>query len=249
MWIRRFHRARPDAPRLVCFPHAGGSASYFVPLSVAMGQSVEVLAIQYPGRQDRFDDPPIGSVTRLADVISDELTDLLDKPLVLFGHSMGANVAFEVAHRLGAGVRHLVCSARLAPSRGQPATLDLTDDRALIQELHRLQGSAPGALDEEVMRLALPALRSDFLAVKGYRCPPDRRLSCPVTAFVGDDDSGVPVAEVQHWSGHTTDRFVLRRFPGGHHYLAHQWPTVADELLAVLAPVCAPTTTERRNDR
>lgn len=100
LWIRRFH-PRPDGDvRLVCLPHAGGSASFFFPVSQAMPPSVDVLCVQYPGRQDRRAEPVIDSIPDLADQVFAALLPWADRPLAFFGHSMGATLAFEVARRL-----------------------------------------------------------------------------------------------------------------------------------------------------
>lgn len=101
-WIRRFH-PDPDAPhRLVCFPHAGGSAKYFVPVARSLSPLCDVLAIQYPGRQDRRGESNIDNLEHLAAIIVDVLLPLADRPLTFFGHSMGATIAFEAARRLEA---------------------------------------------------------------------------------------------------------------------------------------------------
>jgi pyochelin biosynthesis protein PchC len=97
-WLRGFHPAPPGAPRLVCLPFAGGSASFFHPLSAAL-PDVEVLAAQYPGRQDRLSEPPVADLGAMADAVAAE-QPADSARTVLFGHSVGALVAYEVARRL-----------------------------------------------------------------------------------------------------------------------------------------------------
>src|SRR6059058_3650797 len=99
-WLRRFGPVLDSGVRLICFPHAGGSASAYVPLARALAPEVEVLAVQYPGRQDRRHEPPIEDVNRLADLAADVLPTDSARPYALFGHSMGALVAYETALRL-----------------------------------------------------------------------------------------------------------------------------------------------------
>src|SRR5438093_882622 len=97
LWIRRF-QPLPDArARLLCLPHAGGSASFFLPVAHALAPDVEVLAVQYPGRQDRRGEDCVDNVPEFADRLLDALAGWLDRPLALFGHSMGALVGFELA--------------------------------------------------------------------------------------------------------------------------------------------------------
>src|SRR4051794_17447704 len=104
LWIRRFHEADERGPVLVCFPHAGGAAGSYFPLSRALAPSLEVWAVQYPGRQDRRHEPLIGDIPPLADRAAGHVLAALarrpGRPAAFLGHSMGASVAFEVARRL-----------------------------------------------------------------------------------------------------------------------------------------------------
>jgi len=233
--VRRFHTADAGAPRLVCFPHAGGSASFFFPVSRALAPSVEVLAMQYPGRQDRHQEPLIDSITALADRVFAELRDVLDAPVTFFGHSMGATVAFEVARRMsGAGLAppvRLIVSARRAPSLPTTERVHLRDDEGVLAQLRKLSGTAPEALgNEEIMRMAMPSIRNDYKAIETYVSEPDARVDCPVTAFAGDADPSGSVDEVRAWERHTTRDAELEVFSGGHFYLAERPQEVLDAI-------------------
>src|SRR6516225_5777859 len=119
LWCRRFRPSSTATARLVCLPHAGGSAPFFLPVAAALSPEVDVVAIQYPGRQDRRKEPPLTTVRALADQIHGVLSRQPPLPVTLFGHSLGGSIAFEVARRLEAGgsppVR-LFASGRRAPS-------------------------------------------------------------------------------------------------------------------------------------
>lgn len=227
-WIHRYEPA-PDAPRrLVCFPHAGGAAPYFVPVARAMAGETDVLAVQYPGRQERRHEPCLGSVDELARRAVEALAPWLDRPVTLFGHSMGAMVAFEAARLLerdGRAPHGLVVSGRRAPTRTRPAQdlVHLRDDEGLMAEIKRLSGTDERILaDEELLRMILPAIRSDYQAVESYRYRPGPLLSCPVLALIGDADPQVTQDEARSWAEHTTGRFDMTVFPGGHFYLNSQ---------------------------
>jgi pyochelin biosynthesis protein PchC len=239
-WVRRFHPA-PDAPtRLICFPHAGGSATFFFPVSQSMSPAVDVLSIQYPGRQDRRLEPCVGDIFTLADLVTEELLPWADRPIVLFGHSMGATLGFEVATRLekrGIVPLGFFASGRRAPSRWREERVHLADDDGLIKELRALSGTEARVLeDEEVVRMILPAVRSDYKAAETYRLRPGTpTLTCPVTALTGDSDPHVTLDEAKAWSEHTEGAFDLKVYEGGHFFVSTHAAEIMGEIKAHIA--------------
>jgi pyochelin biosynthesis protein PchC len=234
-WFSRYHPAAPgsDPRRLVCFPHAGGSASFYLPVSRALQPEVEVVSVQYPGRQERRNEPPVPDLHDLADRAAEALAPLVDRRTSFFGHSMGAVVAYEVALRLkrnhGVEPERLFVSGRRAPSvrRPLPDPVHLRDDAGVVAELRRLAGTDAGLLaDEEVVRMILPAVRGDYRAIETYTPRPAAPLECAVTALVGDSDPQVEVAEAEAWAEHSTGPFDVQVFPGGHFYLIAEQPAV-----------------------
>jgi surfactin synthase thioesterase subunit len=228
MWIRRYHPAPQSPVRLVCLPHAGGSASFYFPVSRALSPAVDVVAVQYPGRQDRRSEPCIEDLPALARAVLGALDGWLDRPIALFGHSMGATVGFELArmleHERGIQVAWLFVSGRRAPSMPRTERIHLESDDGFIAELRRLSGTDGSVLgDEEMLRMVLPATRSDYRAAELYEYVPGKDLSCPITVFVGDDDPKVTVDEARAWENHTSGAFDFQVFDGGHFYItSHQ---------------------------
>ncbi|KUL53968.1 oleoyl-ACP hydrolase [Streptomyces sp. NRRL F-4489] len=246
-WLRRLRPAPAHpgsaAARIVCFPHAGGGAGAFRPLATAVaartagGRPYEVLAVQYPGRNDRIREPRVEDLHDLAAGAAGAVAALTDRPLVLLGHSMGALVAYEVARlleRSGTGAAHLVVSSAWAPSRVPGGTVHLRDDDGLIAELRRTSGTDARLLaNPDVLAMALPVVRSDYAAVETYRHRPGPPPAAPVTAFTGDRDPLVPVADAAAWREHTAGGFRLRVVPGGDHfYLTEHWAELAGALVA-----------------
>jgi pyochelin biosynthesis protein PchC len=234
LWARRYGRderydGRSAAVRLVCFPHAGASASTYFPLAAALPAGIDVLGVQYPGRQDRFREPCVESITVLAERVHRALRPLLDRPFAFFGHSMGAMLAHEVARLAAADggpqPSWLGLSGRRAPSVGRDERLDLDDDAVLVREILRTGGTDRRVVeDPELLALLLPAVRADYRAVASYTHVPGPPLSVPVTVFTGEDDPKVTVAEADAWSAFTTGGFDLRVFPGGHFFLHDDGP-------------------------
>ncbi|MGW7823944.1 thioesterase II family protein [Streptomyces puniciscabiei] len=238
-WLRRFHRA-PDAPaHLLCFPHAGGAAAAYHALSAAVAGPLEPLVVQYPGRHDRFTEPFAERIDQIVDAVVDALpTDPAGRPLALFGHSMGALVAFETARTLQARGRTpaaLFVSGRggpsLPPARRWPG---VPSDDELLAELRLLAGTDDSLLaDPMLLELALPVLRADYAMLFAYSYRPGPRLRCPVVALTGDADPRVAVAEVPAWQRETEGAFTTHVLPGGHFYLDDHLPYVARVLTSV----------------
>ncbi|MEV7523956.1 alpha/beta fold hydrolase [Streptomyces sp. NPDC091371] len=223
-WLRRFHPAEEAAVRLFCFPHAGGSASYYFPVSRALSPAADVVAVQYPGRQDRRGEPCVDDVRRLADLVVAELRPWCDRPVALFGHSLGATLGFEVALRLeAAGITPvaLFASGRRAPSRHREnEQVHLASDERLLATIQKMSGTDPAVMaDEELLRSVLPAIRGDYKAAETYRYRPGPALACPVVVLNGDSDPEVTAEEAEGWTEHTGGPCSFRTFPGGHFYL------------------------------
>lgn len=223
-WITEF---RTGSPRLVCLAHAGGSASAFNPLVAHLPAWLGVQGIRYPGRQDRLGEPCQTSIETMADEIFKALTGSSPDPEserpVLFGHSMGALVAFAVALRYqdaGLPPQHLFvsgCSDRPAPQGAMASGLD---DEGFLAHVAALGGTDAAVLDcAPLVRLLLPAVRSDYQMYAAHRVDPQAVLESPITALVGQADPIVDSEQMLRWSARTTGGFRLRTFAGGHFYL------------------------------
>lgn len=234
LWCRRYRPARNATARLVCLPHAGGSATFFLPVSAALSPGVDVVAIQYPGRQDRRAERPLDDMAVLADRIHAILRRQPELPTTLFGHSMGAVIGFEVTRRLeaeGHGPVRLFASGRRAPSTYRNETVHLRDDEGILAEIRKMAGTASSVLgDDEIMRAALPALRADYRATETYTCSPEITVNCPITVLTGDKDPKTTLDEAQVWATQTTGPFDLQVFAGGHFFLTDH----VDEIIKLL---------------
>lgn len=244
LWFRNFVRS-PEAPvRLICLPHAGGSAGFYLPMARGLAPEVDVVAAQYPGRQDRRQEPCRTTVAELADDLAEAVTDWCDRPVALFGHSMGATLAFELARRLerraDVDLRQVFASGRRAPSVPHDDRVHQLDDEGVLREVARLAGTASALLDDpEIMRAAMPAIRADYRAAETYTFDGGEPLRTPVTALTGDADPKTPVDQARAWSEHTSGGFDLQVYRGGHFFLSDHVPAVLDlvrEQLTRMAP-------------
>jgi pyochelin biosynthesis protein PchC len=246
-WLRGFHSAEPGAPILVCLPHAGGTASAYFPFSAGLRPSVEVQAVQYPGRQDRHGEPAALAMDDLVDGLAQAVRPVTERPYALFGHSMGSVVAYELALRLERdgrpGPRWFFASGRRAPSRARPEYMHRRPDDELLAHVAGLGGLGGGRPelfeDPDVRAMVLPALRADYTLVENYRADKGGCLNCPVTVLIGTTDPLVDVGEAAAWQEHTSAAFELRSFPGGHFYLTGHVPALAEIITDRLIPLPA----------
>jgi surfactin synthase thioesterase subunit len=190
-----------------------------------MSPDVDVLVVQYPGREDRLLEEPLDDLSAVADGAFEALSPVLDGRTVFLGHSMGALVAFEVARRSQAraavaGPGLLIASACEAPSLVRREwRVGERDDQSLLRALSRLGGTtvAPD-VDVELLPMIMPAIRADLQAVERYRSPRSAILSAPVVALLGKQDPHVARDQAGDWAHHTTADFALRSLPGDHFY-------------------------------
>ncbi|MFE1273154.1 thioesterase II family protein [Streptomyces sp. NPDC058758] len=248
-WLREFaslhgNPRSAERPTLVCFPHAGGAASTYVPMSRALAPGIDVLAVQYPGRQDRRRERPIADIGELADALAAEIEREVRGPYAFFGHSMGAVLAYETARRLRdrkvPGLLHLFLSGRGAPKPAPDPRDRMDTDAAVLAEVRRLGGTDPAVLDDEELRdMVMPALRADYRAIGAYEWLPGEPLDVPFGVLVGDSDPVVTVAEASAWRDFTAARTTVDVFAGGHFYLDAHLTAIARAVTEALEGAAA----------
>ena len=218
-------RPRPAARlRLICLPAAGGGASRYRGWPAHLPDDVEVVSVQLPGREDRFNETPFESMKQVVDELLDGLANYLGAPFALFGHSMGALIAFELVRRMrprNLQPVHLFASGCRAPDLpSRSPNWHTLSDREFIAAVGKLGGIPPELLAEkQFLNEMLPMLRSDCTLVETYVFRPQLPLSCPVTAFGGLQDQEVFPEDVRAWSSHTTGPFRVHLLPGDHFFV------------------------------
>lgn len=229
-------QAQPQL-RLFCFAYAGGSAWVFRPWAKQLPDSIEVLAVELPGRGKRLPETPLTDLWLLIETLGPQLLPYLDLPFAFFGHSLGALVAFELCRWLRQTVQllpaHLWVSAARAPHLPvEPPLMHTLPAADFISRLQRYQGTPIGVLNNaELMALMLPTLRADFTLLETYRYQPGAPLNCPITGLWGQQDTIVSRADVAAWQVHTL-KFELTAIAGDHFFI--QQPLFIQKLLPTL---------------
>jgi medium-chain acyl-[acyl-carrier-protein] hydrolase len=224
-WIERRVGRAPPQFRLFCFPYAGGGASVFRDWAGELPLRVEVCAIQLPGREWRYPEPSLRRVDEVIASLLPVLKPYLDIPFAIFGHSMGAVLAYEMTRAIlraaGREPRVLFVSAHRAPYlplrrrhwHGLPRD-------ELIAEVKALNGTRAEVFEhEDLVELVLPMLRSDLELVETYQAGPPSVLSCPVIAIGGSRDPETLPEELAGWRSVTAGPFKSIVLQGDHFFI------------------------------
>jgi surfactin synthase thioesterase subunit len=225
--------------RLVTFAHAGGGPLTFLRWSDALAPDVELWHVTLPGRAGRRHEPFAYRWAPLVTQLTDAIARDVSVPVALFGHSLGALLAFEVARHLtqkGMVPAHLIVSGRAAPHIRLTDELPHTDE-ALLQQVDRMYGGVPDEVrtSKEVLKYFLPVLRADLELARAYVFRPAPALPCPIMAMTGVADPIARLSDVEEWSRHTDADCELHVLPGGHFFLVDQEPAVLSKILKRLA--------------
>ncbi len=230
-WFESFSPNPTAKVRLFCFSYAGGNPTTFRDWHRFLPSYLEVLAVQLPGHGTRIQETPICELKSLVEDLKKIISDNSEKPFVFFGHSLGALLAFELARQLNcSSLRQpslLILSACSAPEwmserskKNKFNQSHLLSDKLLVQKLKDLGGTPKEVLENfELMRLFLPAIRSELYMSENYIYEEGVPLSCPIIVCGGDNDDEVKLASLNDWSLQTSSSFKKEIFPGNHFYL------------------------------
>ena len=228
-----------------CFPYAGGSATSLRPLEETVNPEISLHLATLPGRGRRFGEPATSDISVLVNGFCDAIERIAPQRFVLFGHSMGGILAFEVARALRrrrnrfkpvALVASGVSAPHLFAREEKEHRYNLPRDE-FVEYLRELEGTPPELLEhEEALDVMLPTLRRDFELCDNYRFVMEAPLSVPIVVLSGEDDHHVQGKKVTDWSLHTTAGCRVHRFSGGHFFLNDHW----EEIGALLGELAMP---------
>jgi medium-chain acyl-[acyl-carrier-protein] hydrolase len=232
---------RPQAKvQLFCFTFAASSAQLFYGWGDHAPEWLEVSGVELPGHGARLAEKPLDTHEAAAVEIADTLEPLLDRPYALFGHCLGAALAYEATRVLrGRGKAqplHLFSSGARGPHLGIPiADVESMEDDEFIAHMHQAYSAPIEFLNHPEMRpLFLPMVRADARMTQNYRYTPGPPVSYPVTAVAGETDPDVQLAHLEAWRRHTTAEVTARIYPGSHFFFVDSAPRLLIDFAAEL---------------
>lgn len=234
-------RAQPRL-RLFCCAYAGGSAWVFRTWAEQLPITVEVCAVELPGRGKRLIEPALTDMFSLIQALGPELLPYLDRPFACFGHSLGALVVFELCRWLRRTVQltptlFWASAARAPQLSANKSPIHTLPDPDFITALRRYNGTPTNVLNNaELMALMLPTLRADFSVLETYQYQPSALLTYPIIGLWGQQDTIVSQAEVAAWQAHASS-FSIESIPGNHFFMQQPW--FPQKLLPRLAELVA----------
>jgi len=242
-WFQRSRNDLESRLRLFCFPYAGGGTAVFRNWSRELGPQIAVTPALLPGREIKLREPLYTKLEPLIEQLASHIAPYLDRPFALFGHSMGAVIAFELARRVrlqhGVEPDHLFISAKNAPhlSAINRRRHDLPEPE-FLQMLERMNGTPREVLENlELREIIVPLLRADFAVCDTYSYVPDLPLKCPITVLGGEEDNQVSLRALEGWVEQTTGDFRLHMLPGDHFFINHAPLKVLDVVNKTLTPL------------
>jgi surfactin synthase thioesterase subunit len=230
---------------LYCLPYAGASsAALYASWRRAVPDWLDIRPVELPGRGRRIAEPPCHSMEALTRQLADEMRGCLAQRYVLFGHSLGAWLAFELAHALSAsgapGPELVFVSAANAPLRseaGRAPYRRLISDADVVARMRELAGTPPELLDNaEMLALMLPAVRADFDLCGAYRYQAKPPLTCPLHVFGGHGDASTSPEGLSAWQGETAANCAVEMLDGGHFFINERRDDLLRSIVRRLAP-------------
>lgn len=221
--------------RILLFPYACGGASIYRTWHNLFPSEIEVIPIQLPGRENRISEKPFTRLVEVTDYLFETLKPLYDRPLALFGHSMGSLISYELAIRLekaGYTPAHLFVSAHSSPDNGKLGSNDhLLSDKKLINRLRELSFTPEPVLqNQDLMKLLLPLIRADFAMCETYEYNNHPALNCPITVFGGTNDKEVSLDELDKWKAFSNASFSKNELKGDHFFVHDQADNIISEI-------------------
>lgn len=225
-WWRIYRKVEHPNSRLICLPHAGGSASFYRNWAQDLPTNIELAAIQYPGHEDRLNEPLVNDMNELVNGICDSACrgGLLNRPYMIFGHSMGGYVAYELCREIRKrGLKepyHVFISSSEAPGLKNDSNWHESSDTDLLTEVRRVYGDDNICRDAEIADMFLPVIRNDYELIEKWNPEKNQEpFKIDLSSFYADADTEMDRMKAEGWQNVTSRKFEARKFNGNHFYL------------------------------
>jgi medium-chain acyl-[acyl-carrier-protein] hydrolase len=245
-WIVAGRTSSDSVCRLFCLPHSGSGAFQFVSWKNFLPEVLDICPIQLPGRENRLREPPFTRLQIIVENLASELNLYLDRPYILYGYSLGALIAFELARELRRRKSRtpvaLYALARRAPHLPQhDVPIHHLPDNLFLAEIARRYGGLPAIIqqDVELIKLVMPVLRADITALETYVYEEQDPLDCPIYTFGGNLDSTAKEKDLEGWRSHTKSGFELKMFDGDHFFIRNNRESIFHSILAQISNLAA----------
>ena len=224
--------------RLFCFPFAGGSINTYLPWKDHFKTEIELVLVQSPGRGARIQEPPFTNMNDLVGELLEESEYFTRSPYMIFGHSLGARIGYELIRQLEKARErlplHYIASA--SPSPHLLKTVDRISDKSdedFIKAIDGFNGTPKEVIEnQDLMKILLPLLRADFGIAENYRSD-NVGLLCPITVFHGAEDRGIEQDAIQAWRALSRNSITFEEIPGGHFFINEHRETVIHSVLKI----------------
>jgi surfactin synthase thioesterase subunit len=229
--------------RVLCFSYAGGNASTFVSLASSLPANVELVIVQLPGRTTRWSDAPYSDMDLLVEDLLSAFQSLEECPYILFGHSLGSKIAFQLMNRCVEkglpGPEHFIASGCRSPHLpAKRRSFNHLSDQEFITELKKLNGTPDTVLENpELMALYLPVIRADFWLSDNYRFVSEINYTCGLSVFGGVEDVGISKNDLQAWEKFFTQGAEVHMFNGDHFFIESNKNEVWQKVVAIVHQV------------
>lgn len=242
-WISNHYIPAKAKIRLLCFPFGGGGASTYLSWARHLKPEIEIVPVQLPGRETRLDETSIDKISKLISGMLPALIGYLDRPYAMFGHSMGALIAFELSREIRRknlpGPKLLLLSGKSAAHlKDDYPPIACLPDKKLMKELEKRYEVKLSGDSMALIQMMLPTIRSDIFAVEKYIYKSEPPFDFPIIGFGGKLDRIIKPPDIEAWSIHTTGRFRYYHIDGDHFFVKSKSNTlvtyVRNELIAVL---------------
>jgi len=223
--------------RLYCFPYAGGNTSVYLPFKEKIGDEIELVAVQLPGRAERMFEEPFTDMDTLVETLYRQMAPTLHEPFAFLGYSMGGAIAYALTKKIESVSKfkpEFIIISATKPiellNQGRKHTLS---DEALINVLREHKASPKEVLDsKELMEILLPMIRADYTLIETYTSNEVPLLQIPLILFNSEED--MPKETILQWQNYFKDKANYIAFEGGHFFIHTQVDKMVEAIRKLL---------------